>query len=383
MKHIIKCSSGKDSEASIWWAYHNLPYNDWEVIFDDTEWESEEVYKHLKYLESRTGKTFINLRATRFEGKNSPEILEKIIEIFGHRSIFAEMVLSRKRFPSTKGRFCTEELKIWPTIDFILDNLHEDVVIVQGVRAEESEARRHLNERDEYFKFYFEPFGKYKDGRDRYHSYRKQDVLKHCDLYTVDVLRPILKLNHQQVFDIIFENDSPGNKLYYQGFKRVGCFPCINSGLGEVLQIALNYPERIRQIRELEKLADSTFFTIGEIPPRFCSIKRTVNVYRQDLVKLFGKKGKKSSATDATKLFETDIKNPEEYLYKIWFKNDKVPVYTDDDGDEYILRNVRCPTIDDVVNYALKNPDQVNLFNKTGGCVSVYSICEVNSNISP
>lgn len=379
MKYIIKCSSGKDSEASIWWAYHNLPFECWEVIFDDTEWESDEVYKHLKYLEFRVGKTFINLRSTRFKGKLSQDLLDKIIEIFGHRSIFAEMVLSRGRFPSTKGRFCTEELKIWPTIDWILDNVREDCVIVQGVRAEESAARRNMSEKDEYFKFYFEPFGKDNNGRPRYHSYRKQDVVKHCDQYSVDVLRPILKLTHQQVFNIIFENDSPGNKLYYQGFKRVGCFPCINSGLGEVLQIALNYPDRIRQIRELEILADSTFFTIGDIPQRYCTIKRTVNVYRQDLIKIFGKKQKKDSAHSGVQLFETTIKNPEEHLYQIWFKNDKIPVYTDEDGDEFILRNVRCPTIDDVVKYAMKNPDQINLFNKTGGCVSVYSICEVNS----
>lgn len=378
MKHIIKCSSGKDSEASIWWAYHNLPFDCWEVIFDDTEWESDEVYNHLKYLESRVGKKFINLRSTRYEGKLSQEVLDKIADIFGHRSVFAEMVLSKGRFPSTKGRFCTEELKIWPTIDYILENIHEDCIIVQGVRAEESEARRNLKEKDEYFKFYFEPFGKDKAGRDRYHHYRKQDVFAHCSQYTVDTLRPILKLTHQQVFDIIFENDSPGNKLYYQGFKRVGCFPCINSGLLEIQQIVLNYPDRIRQIRELEILADSTFFTIGDIPSRFCSIKRTVPVYREDLIKVFGK-AKKSKTKQATQLFDSSpkqIKNPEEYLYQIWFKNDKVPVYLDEAGDEFILRNVRCPTIDDVVNYIVKNPDQAKMFNKTGGCVSVYSICE-------
>lgn len=377
MKYIIKCSSGKDSEACIWWAYDNLPFEDWEIMFDDTEWENDHVYSHLKYLESRVGKKFINLRSTRFEGKLSQEILDKIFQIFGKRNVFAEMVLAKGRFPSTKGRFCTEELKIWPSIDYILDHIHEDVIIVQGVRAEESVARRHMKPNEEYFKFYFEPFGKDKAGRDRYHHYRKQDVLAHCAKYSVDTLRPILKLTHQDVFNIIFEHNSPGNKLYYQGFKRVGCFPCINSGMGEILQIILNYPERIREIRELEILADSTFFTIGDIPQRFCSIRRTVRVYREDLIKVFSIKGKKKSVGEAGLFGDQKVKSPEEYLYQIWFKNEKVKVYLDEDGDEFILRNVRCPTIDDVVSYIVKNPDQAKMFDKTGGCVSVYSICEV------
>ena len=44
----------------------------------------------------------------------------------------------RKRFPSTTARFCTEELKIYPMVDFIL-TLEDHVIVVDGIRADESE----------------------------------------------------------------------------------------------------------------------------------------------------------------------------------------------------------------------------------------------------
>lgn len=362
MRYIVKCSTGKDSEASVWWAYHNLPFDEWEGWFNDLEWDAPDVYEHLRYIQSRVGKQFVQLRPNQFDGKLSDEVLQKIVEIFGQRSVFAEMVLAKGRFPSTKARFCTEELKVKPAIDYILDHVHEDCVIIQGVRREESLARRHLPEKDDYFKFYFEPFGHDKKGKPKYHTYRKADVIAHCEKYDVQVLRPILKLTHQEVFNIIFENHSPGNALYKKGFSRVGCYPCVNASLREVLQMALNDPERIDQLAGLEELADSTFFPPGYIPAKYCSITRMVRVYREDLIKVFGA-GKKVTK-QSQQLFSLDIKDPEQYLYDIYFNNDKIPVYIDEDGDEYIERRVKCCTIRDVVNYVLKNPDQASAFTQ-------------------
>jgi hypothetical protein len=63
----------------------------------------------------------------------------------------------KKRFPSTKARFCTEELKVKPMIDFILDR-KADCLIIQGVRKDESEARSAMKEQCTFFKYYFTPY---------------------------------------------------------------------------------------------------------------------------------------------------------------------------------------------------------------------------------
>ena len=53
------------------------------------------------------------------------------------------MSIKRSRFPSSQRRFCTSELKIKPMIDYIL-SLTEPCVIIQGIRAKESEERAKL-----------------------------------------------------------------------------------------------------------------------------------------------------------------------------------------------------------------------------------------------
>ena len=376
MRYIITLSSGKDSEGTLWWAYNTLPFDSWEVVFDETDWDKQEVYDHLKYLESRVGKKFIVIKSKGFRDKLTLELQEKIIEIFGGENVFAEMVIAKKRFPSTKARFCTVELKSKPMIDFILDEVKEDVTIIQGVRAEESEARRNLKISDEYFKFYLEPYGYDKKGKPLFHTYRKAEILAHLDKYEVNVHRPVLKLSANEVFNIIFENNSPGNALYKLGLSRVGCWPCVNCGIGEIKIVSEIDPGRIEQLEQLEQLSNSTFFPPGFIPTRFCSKTAKCEVYREDLLRLFGGKAPKIIKNQSSFFNETIQLNPEERLYQMYFKNDKIPVYLDENGDEYIIRSVKVPTIRDVVKYVKENPNQVDLIPRSGGCVSVYNICE-------
>lgn len=379
VRHEVLSSTGKDSEASMWWAYDNLPHNKWGVIFSDLDWDHSDVYKYLEYLESRIGKKFKKIKSKFFEDKISEEIRQQIVEIFGYTNVFAEMVMYRTRFPSTKARFCTEDLKIRPVIDYILDHIHEDLVLIQGVRAEESLARRNLNEKDDYFKFYFEPFGFDKNGKPKYHTYRKKDVIEHLKKYEVTVLRPILKLSHNEVFNIIFNHDSPGNPLYRAGQSRVGCFPCIMCRLGEIRLIAKHDPAHIEKIYKLEVLSGSTFFPPNFIPARFCTKKANVRVYREDLLQRFGTKKVKANK-DQSSFFGEPIQHqsPEERLYQMYFKNPKIPVYLDDEENEFIVMVFKVPSIRDVVKYVLENPDQTDFLNEGAGCVSVYNICESN-----
>jgi glutaredoxin len=63
-----------------------------------------------------------------------------------------DMVEKKKRFPSPKARFCTEELKVKPMIDFILDTLSEDFITIQGIRKDESAARSKMKKQCSLYK---------------------------------------------------------------------------------------------------------------------------------------------------------------------------------------------------------------------------------------
>jgi len=203
-------------------------------------------------------------------------------------------------------------------IDYVL-SLNTDTTILQGVRNEESESRRNLKKNDEYFKFYIEPYGYDKKGKPKFHTYRKKDVLASIDTVTTDVLRPIIKWSATEVFDYISKSGIKANPLYYEGFSRVGCFPCIMCTKSEIRLIAENYKERIDEIRDFENKIGRTFFPPNYIPQQYCSI-RTIT-----------KKGKM----------------------------------------------VMCPSIDDVVKYVMDDPNQGRLFDKKNtGCISFYNICE-------
>ena len=99
MKYIVTFSGGKDSLATIIWAKENLP--DFDVVFCDTGWESPKTYAHIKEIEGWIGKQFVTLKSKKFED---------LIDLF----------IQKKRVASTKARFCTEEMKSKPMIDYVL-----------------------------------------------------------------------------------------------------------------------------------------------------------------------------------------------------------------------------------------------------------------------
>ena len=375
-RYLITFSGGKDSLAIILWAMKNLKINQWEVVFCDTGWESDITYEYIDFIEKHTGKKFIRLKTERFESKVDQHILDSVIRIFGSRNVFAEMVLSKGRFPSTRARFCTEFLKMMPMIDYIL-SLDYDVTVVQGVRAEESPNRAALKKKDDYFRFYKEPKRKDKKGADVYDTYRRKDVMEWDSLYVCDVERPILYLTAAEVFDSIFSAGLKPNPLYFMGHARVGCYPCIMCQLGEIKLIAENDPHRIEQLEQLEQLAGSSFFPPDYIPQKFCTKMCSVKVYPEALMKLFGSK-LKTGKRNGDVLFEVEKKDPNKALYKMYFESPNIKVHIDDDGDEYIIRRMKVPTIRDVVNYVTK-PGQQLMDIKQTGCVSFYNICETNT----
>jgi len=271
MKFIVSFSGGKDSLATLLIVIKNWVKNP-VVTFCDTGWEHDKTYQHIEYVEKELGIKFVWLRSEKWKN-------------------FEFLSIKKKRVASTKARFCTEKLKVEPMIDYVLSQT-ESVMIFQGIRAQESIDRSKMDSQCSYFRYYFEP-RKYKCGcppvilkgkkkklhtdknikecpnkKPVYDTYRKKDVFAWVKKYSADVNRPIFNWNANQVFEFIKENGLQANPLYYEGFSRVGCFPCIMCRHLEIKLIAQKYPDRIEKIREIESKTGRTFFGKDYIPSK-------------------------------------------------------------------------------------------------------------------
>lgn len=139
---------------------------------------------------------------------------------------FLDLCIWKGRFPSTKARFCTVELKVRPFFDQIYLPLLEEgkkVVSWQGVRAQESFARSHLPEREDTPEGY-------------------------------EIYRPLIQWTVEDVFAIHDRYGIDPNPLYKLGMGRVGCMPCINVGKMELFEIARRFPEEVARIAEWEEI---------------------------------------------------------------------------------------------------------------------------------
>jgi 3'-phosphoadenosine 5'-phosphosulfate sulfotransferase (PAPS reductase)/FAD synthetase len=139
---------------------------------------------------------------------------------------FLDLCIWKGRFPSTKARFCSEELKRNPIIEQVQMPILEQGGIIwswQGVRADESASRANLTE--------LENVG---GGLWNY--------------------RPILKWTAQDCFDMHRKHGIKHNPLYEQGMGRVGCMPCIHARKDELLEISRRFPQEIQRVAEWESV---------------------------------------------------------------------------------------------------------------------------------
>lgn len=222
----VGISGGKDSTAVLLWMVYEsgIPKHKINATFSDTGNEHEWTYEQIKILSERVHP----------------------VQTLKPKNGFYDMVRAHNRFPSKMVRFCTQELKIWPSQDHIkhLRAFYSEVVAVSGVRANESADRADLPEWD-------------------YSG----------NLLTVQ-WRPLIRWTIEDVLNIHNKYEIPLNPLYSMGARRVGCWPCIMSIKSEVRNIALNFPERIEMIRAMEeemwaKGKPTSFFHAGKIPDRF------------------------------------------------------------------------------------------------------------------
>jgi 3'-phosphoadenosine 5'-phosphosulfate sulfotransferase (PAPS reductase)/FAD synthetase len=227
----IGISGGKDSTALLLWMAHEsrIPHKWMVASFCDTENEAPETYEHIKMLNDR----IFPVHTIKTEG-------------------FIQLAKRKQRFPSTKARFCTQELKLVPTARFLHEVLTrcKELIAVSGVRRDESEDRKDLSE--------------WGDPLDSYFGLREW--------------RPLIDWRIEDVLMIHARYRVPLNPLYAIGARRVGCFPCIHSSKSEIRGMITHKPERIAQIRdwelevgELSARRSATFFPPNKVPESFRS----------------------------------------------------------------------------------------------------------------
>lgn len=241
MKVLIFYSGGKDSQASMIFAVKKYGVENCEAVFCDTGWESPETYSHIKETTNQIGIQLVTLKSKKFDG-------------------MIDLAIKKTRFPSTNRRFCTSELKSIPAIDYVLSK-EESLIVIEGIRGDESFKRSKMEAECMYFKHYFEPM---ENGKT--HSYRKKDVIEWCKKYDASKFRPIFKWTADETVKYILDNGQQPNILYYQGFSRVGCFPCIMARHKDIIRINEVYPERIKYLIEQEMKVGRTFFSPSYIP---------------------------------------------------------------------------------------------------------------------
>jgi len=284
MKVLVFYSGGKDSQASLIWAVNKYGANRCEAVFCDTGWENPVTYEHISSTTEQLGVKLVTLKNTKYNG-------------------MVDLAKKKGRFPSTKARFCTEELKSKPAIDYVLSHT-EHLIIIEGIRKNESLSRSKMSAECTYFKYYFEPIitnsmiveslskkpilsksekaklnkakKRLEKGKEdpKYHTYRKKDVIAWCKSWNADKVRPVFDWTADNVIDYIKGAGQQPNPLYYMGFSRVGCFPCVMIRHNEIRLLVENHPEMLQRIKDAETQVGRSFFPPEYIPSKFCDNKR-------------------------------------------------------------------------------------------------------------
>jgi 3'-phosphoadenosine 5'-phosphosulfate sulfotransferase (PAPS reductase)/FAD synthetase len=241
MKVLVFFSGGKDSQACLIHSAKKYGVENCEAIFCDTGWEHPYTYDHIRYITDLMGVKLVILKSEKYDG-------------------MIDLAKKKKRFPSTKARFCTDELKSKPAIDYVL-NQNEHLIIIEGIRADESFNRSKMEPQCTYFNWYFQPMA-----NGKMHTYHKKQIIEWCKKWNADKIRPIFDWSGQDVIDYIKANSQEPNPLYSMGFQRVGCFPCIMARHKDILTIVQNFPDQWKILKDAEIEQGSTFFTPDYIP---------------------------------------------------------------------------------------------------------------------
>lgn len=284
MAHIVSVSGGKDSTALYLRAIERgLPFR---AVFADTGNEHEWTYDFVRDLPRMTGWPEIEwvkadfseklakkrdyvARVWPVEGVPMAKVEMAVSLLHPTGNPFLDLCLWKTRFPSSKTRFCTDELKIAPMFSVVQRPIlerGETLISWQGVRHEESLARSALA----------------KLQRINPVPYSMPATLRKIgSKWSAFAYRPLI---HWKVEDVFAYHDRfalKRNSLYDNGMSRVGCMPCIMCRKDEMRAIAERFPEHVDRIEAWETLVSSvskrgssTFFNVTDDPILSCGWDR-------------------------------------------------------------------------------------------------------------
>lgn len=215
---VVPVSGGKDSQLCLMLAIAFFGVRHVRALFCDTKWEHPWTYTHVALLRFLYG-------AVRLDTVNAGSVPEQIVK---HR-----------QFPLGGSRFCTEELKIWPTKRY-LKALAEE----QGSRIVSKKNGIEASGAGGFEVWYGMRSDESPDRRKRYRGklddtlYAPHEVLGKYPQYLsklgVRFRLPILNFTERQVFAELNGMENPLYRVLGADgkplFKRVGCFPCQASG---------------------------------------------------------------------------------------------------------------------------------------------------------
>lgn len=262
--NIVSVSGGKDSTALLLLALERQPEN-LQAVFADTGHEHPLTYEYVAYLHDKVfpirtiradfsadlaRRAAFVAKKWREQGLPEERVLRAIELLKPTGNPFLDLCVWKGLFPSTKRRFCSEELKRNPIIEQVqmplLDAGHS-IISWQGIRADESAARAHLPERD-----------------------LVASTPNGAELWNY---RPILQWTVEDVFAMHAKHGIDPNPLYKMGMGRVGCMPCIHARKDELLEIGRRFPEEIARVAEWERMVSdasrrglSSFFPYDRTP---------------------------------------------------------------------------------------------------------------------
>jgi 3'-phosphoadenosine 5'-phosphosulfate sulfotransferase (PAPS reductase)/FAD synthetase len=195
VKILVPISGGKDSQTCLELAIEQVGVEHVRGLFCDTKFEHPLTYSHVDFIRQHYG--------VRVDAVNAGNVPDKVRK-YG-------------RFPGGGARFCTDELKIRPTIKYarMLAASQGGFEIWYGMRTDESTDRA-ARYKDRVCDELYAP-----------HEYMAGKYPKYLAKMGVMVRLPILDWSKYQVLHQLGENANP---LYKTGFDRVGCFPCLAAG---------------------------------------------------------------------------------------------------------------------------------------------------------